>query len=257
MQVYLTLLESIGAGYFCCYVSDYVSWTSITFSNCFMGLDALRCLDAIPFLSNMRLPHRWMAVATISLTVWIAKGARNMPILACMFLCLESVWFMPTVERTTLEPPSIIEHFDGPVLQLPVRTMEWDARGRYLVMQRTHNQPIPYSLLMQGWNSSLTEEPLTIAIAALDSEDPISSRTVEARQFRQEAFALEVTAWGGFPKEKPQIETTERLQQMGFSQVCFHRDLVNSSDREAMENVLLETLGSPIITTTEAWLWNL
>ena len=211
----------------------------------------------LPFLDNMRLPHRWMAVATIALTVWIAKGSRNMPLLACMFVCLESAWFMPTIERTNLEPPSIIEHFDGPVLQLPVRTMEWDARGRYLVMQRTHQQPIPYSLLMQGWNHSLTEEPLVIAIAAIDSEDPISSRTVEARQFRQENFALEVTAWGGFLEDKPQKKTGERLQQMGFSQICFHRNLVNSTDREAMENVLLETLGSPTITTTEAWLWTL
>ena len=180
-----------------------------------------------------------------------------MPLLACMFLCFESAWFMPTVERTNLEPPSIIEHFDGPVLQLPVRTMEWDARGRYLVMQRTHRQPIPYSLLMQGWNVSLAEEPLVIAIAAIDSEDPISSRTVEARQFRQENFALEVTAWGGFLEDKPQIQTRERLQQLGFSQICFHRDLVNSNDREAMDNILLETLGSPTITTTEAWLWTL
>ena len=211
----------------------------------------------IPFLDNMRLPHRWMAVATIALAVTIAKGAKNMPLLACMFLCLESAWFMPAIERTTLIPPSIIEHFDGPVLQLPVRTMEWDARGRYLVMQRTHKQPIPYSLLMQGWDTSLTDEPLTIAITSLDSEDPISSRTVEARQFRQEDFALEVTAWGGFPQDKPQKQTAERLQALGFTQVCFHRDLVNSSDRESMENLLLETLGSPIVTTTEAWLWKL
>ena len=63
----------------------------------------------------MRLPHRWMAVATIALTVWIAKGARNMPILACFLLCIESAWFMPSIERTILKPPSIIEHFDGPV----------------------------------------------------------------------------------------------------------------------------------------------
>ena len=244
LLLFMSLLMSLGPRL---HVAQTVLWD-------WMPYDAWMQL---PFLSNMRLPHRWMAVATISLTVWIAKGARNMPILACMFLCLESAWFVPRVERTNLEPPSIIEHFDGPILQLPVRTMEWDARGRYLVMQRVHEQPIPYSLLMQGWNSDLTEEPLTIAIAALDSEDPISSRTVEARQFRQEAFALEVTAWGGFPQDKPQTETAERLQQLGFSQVCFHRNLVNSSDREAMEEVLLESLGSPIITTTEAWLWTL
>lgn len=211
----------------------------------------------LPFLDNMRLPHRWMAVATIALAVWIAKGSKNMPILACMFLYLESAWFMPSIERTTLEPPSVIEHFDGPVLQLPVRTMEWDARGRYLVMQRTHEQPIPYSLLMQGWDASLADEPLTIAITALDSEDPISSRTVEARQFRQEHFALEVTAWGGFPEDKPQTQTAERLLQMGFTQVCFHRDLVNADDLETMDNLLLETLGSPTVTSTEAWLWTL
>ena len=155
------------------------------------------------------------------------------------------------------QPPSIIEEFSGPVLQLPLRTMEWDARGRYLVMQRTHKQPIPYSLLMQGWSTAIAKEPLVIAITALDSQDPISSRTVEARQFRQENFALEVTAWGGFPVDEPQLQTLERLKVLGFSQVCLHRDLIDSNDRSKMENLLLETLGSPTITSTEAWLWTL
>ena len=117
--------------------------------------------------------------------------------------------------------------------------VQWngDARGRYLVMQRTHKQPIPYSLLMQGWSTAIAEEPLVIAITALDSQDPISSRTVEARH-GQEEFALEVTAWGGFPTDEPQLQTLERLKVLGFSQVCLHRDLINSNDRTAMENLL-------------------
>jgi len=213
----------------------------------------------LPFLDNMRLPHRWMAVATIALSVWIAKAAKNMnmPLLASFLLCIESAWFMPEVEHTIVETPSIVEQFDGPVLQLPTRTMEWDARGRYLVMQRAHQQPIPYSLLMQGWSLPVSEEPLVIAITAMDSQDPISSRTVEARQFRQEDFALEVTAWGGFPVDKPQNQTITRLRALGFSQVCLHRDLIDSADRTAMENLLLDTLGTPLVTDTEAWLWKL
>ena len=211
----------------------------------------------LPFIDNMRLPHRWMAVATIALSIWIAKGAKNMPLLASFLLCMESAWFMPAVEHTIIKTPAIVEQFDGPVLQLPTRTMEWDARGRYLVMQRQHQHPIPYSLLMQGWSLPIAEEPLVIAITALDSEDPISSRTVEARQFRQEDFALEVTAWGGFPSDKPQHQTITRLKELGFSQICLHRDLIDPDDRTAMENLLLDTLGTPIITDTEAWLWKL
>ena len=211
----------------------------------------------VPPLENMRLPHRWMAVATIVLSGWIARGGKNMPLLVCFFLWGESTWFMPTVERTVLPTPEIVEYFNGPVLQLPTRTMEWDARGRYLVMQRVHKQPIPYSLLMQGWSKSIAEEPMVIGVTALDSQDPISSRTVEARQFRQERFALKVTRWSGFPTETPQQQTTMRLKAIGLQQVCLHRGLVDTADREAIETLLTDTLGMPTIRTPEAWLWTL
>lgn len=242
--LFLSLLMSLGPRL---HISQQVVWE-------WMPYDIWMQL---PFLHNMRLPHRWMSIAIISLTVWMAKGSKTMPFLGCFLLWGESVLFMPTIQNTYLPTPSIIEHFDGPVLQFPLRTMEMDARGRYLIMQRQHQQPIPYSLLMQGWSQALAEEPLSIAMTALDSRDPISSRTVEARQFRQETFALEVTAWGGFPTDKPQHQSLERLQSIGFTQVCFHRDLVDRNDLSAMEKLLIDTLGSPTITTSEAWLWTL
>ena len=229
------------------YVSQSVLWEWMPYDLWMM----------VPPLENMRLPHRWMAVVTIVLSGWIARGGKNMPLLACFILWGESSWFMPTIERTELPTPEIIEHFKGPVLQLPTRTMEWDARGRYLVMQRTHRQPIPYSLLMQGWSKPISEEPLVVGITALDGKDPISSRTVEARQFRQEDFALEVTAWGGFSKDTPQEQTNTRLKNLGIQQVCLHRDLIDTADREGMETLLVNTLGVPTIATPEAWLWTL
>ncbi len=211
----------------------------------------------LPPLEKMRLPHRWMGVTTIVMAVWIGKGGKQIPLLTIFLLWGESALFMPQIERTRLPTPEIVEQFSGPVLQLPTRTMEWDARGRYLVMQRQHQQPIPYSLLMQGWSTPIAEEPLVIAITALDSQDPIASRTVEARQFRQEDFALEVTAWGGFSEDQPQTKTSERLRSLGIQQVCLHRNLIDSTDREAMQNLLIKTLGEPTFQSTEAWLWTL
>lgn len=211
----------------------------------------------IPPLDSMRLPHRWMAVGTIALSALVSLGGRHMPLLAAFLLLGDSLFFVPSIQSTEIYTPTVTERFTGPVLQLPARTMEWDARGRYLVMQRTHDQPIPYSLLMQGWSNSIGQEPFVLAFTKLDSQDPIASRTVEARQFRQEDFALSVTAWGGFKNDEPQSETRARLQVLGFTQLCYHRSLVNSADRAAMEILLTETLGEPDYTDSEAWLWNL
>lgn len=211
----------------------------------------------IPPLDSMRLPHRWMAVGTVALSVLISLGGKSFPLLACFFLLGDSVLFVPPIQSTELRPSPITERFTGPVLQRPARTMEWDARGRYLVMQRNHGQPIPYSLLMQGWSDTVSQEPLILAFTTLDSQDPIASRTVEARQFRQEDFALSVNSWGGFKEDSPQSQTRSRLQSMGFTQLCYHRSLVSSSDRIAMEILLTDTLGEPDFIDSEAWLWNL
>ncbi len=211
----------------------------------------------IPPLDSMRLPHRWMVLIPIVFCVWISRIGTQAPLLISFLLLGETVLFQPPLASTIIPIPSIISHFEGPVLQLPARTMEQDARGRYLVMQRSHQQPIPYSLLMQGWSTDIGTEPFVVAFTKLDSLDPIASRTVEARQFRQEEFALAVTAWNGFPESKPQVETQQRLNTLGFSQVCYHRDLVDPDDRENMESFLLETLGNPDISDSEGWLWTL
>lgn len=211
----------------------------------------------VPPLDSMRLPHRWMAVATLALTVLVSIGGKKMPLLASFLLLGDTLFFVPSIEATEITVPSVTERFTGPVLQLPTRTMTWDARGRYLVMQRQHRQPIPYSLLMQGWSPALATEPLVIAVTALDSQDPIASRTVEARQFRQEDFALSVTAWGGFQTSQPQSKTRARLLDLGFTQLCYHRSLVDSADRLAIETLLTDTLGEADYIDAEAWLWNL
>ena len=90
--------------------------------------------------------------------------------------------------------------------------MEWDAGDAIWSCNELTTQS--YSLLMQGWSTPIAEEPLVIAITALDSQDPISSRTVEARQFRQENFALEVTT-GGFPQTNPSYKHSE-IESVGI-----------------------------------------
>ena len=196
-----------------------------------------------------------MAVATIALSALVSVGGKNMTVMASLFILGETLLFVPPIQTTEVPIPSVTERFTGPVLQLPSRTME-DARGRYLVMQRTHNQPIPYSLLMQGWSTALGNEPLVIAFTKLDRQDPIASRTVEARQFRQEDFALSITNWTDFDPEQ-QSNTRFRLKSMGFTQICYHRSLVERSDRIKMELLLVDTLGEPDYSDFEAWLWNL
>lgn len=212
-------------------------------------------LILIPPLDLMRLPHRWMVVAMIAMAGLVAKGAERAPILASLFLLGESLWFLvPQIQSTQIEIPEVIEHFEGAILQLPTRTMKEDARGPYLVMQREHGQSIPYSLLMQGWSSVVSEEPLVIGVTSLDSSDPISSRPVEARQFRQEDFAMAVAAWQG----KEGLEGAgQRLKEHGFTQVCLHLDRLPKQDIQAIKDLLEDSLGEPDIRTAEALLWNL
>ena len=212
-------------------------------------------LILIPPLDLMRLPHRWIAIAMIALGAMIVKGARNLPVLASMLLLGESIWFvLPQREATEVKLPEVIAYFEGPVLQLPARTMEEDARGPYLVMQREHGQPIPYSLLMQGWSMAISEEPLVIGVSSLDSSDPISSRPAEARQFRQEDFAMAVAAWHD---DDQVIGAGDRLKAKGFSQVCLHLDRLPKQDIQSIKELVEKGLGEPDIRTAEALLWNL
>ena len=210
----------------------------------------------IPPLDVMRLPHRWMAVATIALGALATVGARNVPLAAVVLIIGESVWFSgATVQHTTIKMPEVLAYFDGPVVQLPTRTMEQDARGPYLVMQKEHGHAIPYSLLMQGWSPAVSEEPFVIAFTALDSSDPIASRSVEARQFRQEDFSLAVAGWEGDTVLGTDVRN--RLRAQGFQQLCVHIDRLPGQDATQMLSYAAAVLGEPDVRTAEALLWNL
>ena len=74
--------------------------------------------------------------------------------------------------------PSVIDEYQGVTLELPARTMGQDARGQYLLWQRAHGQPIPYSLLMTGWSSLVANEPLVQWVSEQDSQDPIGERVI-------------------------------------------------------------------------------
>ena len=222
-----------------------------------LSVTPYRLLMAIPPLDLMRLPHRWMLVATLGLAVLAARGASLMPRLFGGLIFLETLWFVaPPILSTTVTPPAVVARITGPVLELPTRTLGQDARGRYLLWQRTHRQPTPYALLMQGWSPQLAAEPLVIAVAALDTRDRIWEQTVEARQFRQEAFAEAVAAWRDDPDETVLVESRARLQSLGFVQVVLHRDLLHGDDELNITLLIEKALGEGE-EVEDALLWEL
>lgn len=222
-----------------------------------LSVTPYRLLMAVPPLDLMRLPHRWMLVATLGLAVLAARGASQMPRLFGVLIFLETLWFVaPPVLSTTVTPPAVVARFTGPVLELPTRTLGQDARGRYLLWQRTHRHPTPYALLMQGWSPQLAAEPLVIAVAALDTRDRIWEQVVEARQFRQEAFAESVAAWREAPDEDRLSDSRARLVALGFGQVVLHRDLLHEDDELNIALLVQGVLGEGE-EVDDALLWEL
>ena len=130
------------------------------------------------------------------------------------------VWRAPSAQ-CGVSPPAIHAYVNGPVLDLPARTLGEDARGQYLVWQRSHQQPIPYALLMQAWSPQLAAEPLVIALSALDSQDPIALRPAEARQFRQGDFAHQVGLWQGASDPTRLVGAAHRLRELGLTRSFF------------------------------------
>jgi hypothetical protein len=218
-----------------------------------------RLLADLPVLGRMRLSHRWVLVATLGLSVLAARGGRVLSPLFALMIVLESAWFaVPERPSTSVQAPEIHQHVSGPVLDLPARTLGGDARGRYLVWQRSHRQPTPYALLMQAWSPELAAEPIVVAVSALDSRDPIALRPAEARQFRQGDFAQEVGRWRA---EQPEIGllagSQERLRALGLAQVILHLNLMEKGDAEKARYLLRAELGAPAVETPEALLWEL
>ncbi len=221
------------------------------------ALTPYRLLMEIPPLGLMRLPHRWMLVATLGAAVLAARGALLMPRLFAGFVFLETLWFVaPPVFTTDTTPPEVVARITGPVLELPTRTLGQDARGRYLLWQRTHRQPTPYALLMQGWSPQLAAEPLVIAVAAQDTQDRIWEQAVEAKQFRQEAFAEAVAAWRAEPDLALLSSSRQRLTALGFSQIILHLSMLQEDDARNIRVLTTEVLGEPE-EVGDALLWEL
>ena len=223
-----------------------------------------RLLAELPLLGLMRLPHRWMLVATLALAVLAARGARGLPPWAGLFLVGEVLWFVvparPTVDLT---PPAVHASVTGAVLDLPPRTLgETDLRGRYLVWQREHGQPTPYALLMQPLGPTAQAEPLIVAVAALDTRDPLPERVAEAAQFRSGDFARAVRRVRARGVERDASDgAADRLRAMGLEQVVLHRSLLEEDDDRAIVTLLIEALGEASVEVVdegeEALLWQL
>lgn len=224
-----------------------------------------RLLAELPVFGLMRLPHRWMLVVTLALAVLAARavgaladrGATELRWLVPLLLWGEVTWFLvPQRPVVSIAPPAVVAQIDGPVLDLPPRTLGQDARGRYLVWQREHGQPIAYTLLMQALGPSVAAEPLVAAVAAADGADPIGERAAEAAQFRQEAFAREVAAWRAGSRDAAALEgAADRLRAMGFTQVVLHGPLLDEGDRQEILSLVQAQLGPPAEQVEGAWRW--
>ena len=219
-----------------------------------------RLLAWLPGFGLMRLPHRWMVVATLALALLAARAGRHAPLGLAAFLLAELFWFTaPPAHTVALAPPPVHALLDGPAVELPMRTLGDDLRGRYLLWQRDHGHPTPYSLLMTGWSPSLAAEPLIVAAAALDPRSVLPRRAIEARQFRQEGFATAVRQ-----AQKDELEALRpalpgagaRLRALGFTAVVLHLGEPFGPD-PAQEALLREVLGAPSLETQEALLWRL
>ena len=218
-----------------------------------------RIMAQLPIVGMMRLSHRWMLLSTLGLAVLAARGARPMPVLAAVLIVAESVWFSAGEHPTThVTPPAVVHSLSGPVLDLPARTMSEDARGRYLVWQRTHGFAVPYALSMRAWSDALASEPLVAAVASMDKSDPIPLRVVDAERFRQAAFAATVAQWrDGGMDEQSMAGARSRLVGLGFSHVVLHQDLLTVWDARLIAEMLGNVLGEPDAEMDDALRWDL
>jgi len=211
----------------------------------------------LPAFGRMRLPHRWTLVTTLGLAVLAAHGARRLPGVIPVFVFFEALWFVgPVYQATDVSPPAIVDRIEGPVLDLPPRTLGDDLRGRYLVWQAVHNQAVPYALLMQGWSPELAREPLFIAAAAADARSNLAERQGAARQFRQGDFAQDVADWREDPRPDALEGAALRLSALGLRQVVLHRDRLDPGSDLALMALLEAHLGDPAVVGDQA-LWEL
>ncbi len=243
----------------------------------------------LPLVGLMRIPHRLTLLAALGLALLAARGVRvlagddqpppaaaprwlpRLPllvVLASVLLLLDLGLFadlpgrgagIPAVSGLH-EPPPVHTRLpgSGAVLDLPPRMLEDDARGRYLVWQRHHGRPVPYSLLMTGISEPLATEPLVAAIAALDSRDPIAHRPDHAAQFRRRDLALAARAFRDGRSGGGELQgARERLLDQGIDAVVLHTALMAPADAEKAVTLLVAWLGVPAVETEAALAWDL
>lgn len=218
-----------------------------------------RLLADLPLFGLMRLPHRWLLLVVLGLVVLAARGARGFSWLAAFLVWAEVSWFtVPDVPTTDISPPAVVAEIDGPVLDLPPRTIGLDARGRYLVWQRVHGQPIAYTLLMQALGPTIAAEPLVAAVAGLDTRAPLAEKIIEAEQFRQRDLAVAAAAWRAGRGDREAVRgAADRLRAMGYELVVLHGQLLDPDDGVVIYELLRDELGEPSLQTREAALWRL
>ncbi|MAA78255.1 MAG: hypothetical protein CL916_03270 [Deltaproteobacteria bacterium] len=217
-----------------------------------------RIFAELPVLSLMRLPHRWLVVSSLIFAFLASRGGRGLAFLWCVLISFEGLYMNHQGRFSVgIQAPSIIDLYDGPVLELPSRTMKGDLRGKYLLWQREHQHATAYSLLMQGWSPALDNEPLFIAVTSVDRHDPISVRTVEASQFRKGEFAQSVQDWQRAPEWSTLYKSGFRLRKMGFSKVVLFRAAMHEQDALEAQRIIEAALGVPFIEEEGVVVWNL
>jgi hypothetical protein len=249
----------------------------------------LATLAWLPLVGLMRLPHRWLLLVALALALLAARGlaalvgpegrapgvsgpARaRLPVALAVasVLVVFDLWAFsdvpgmraggpPAVEGLTA-PPAIHRQLpgEGAVLDLPPRMMDRDARGRFLVWQRHHGRPVPYSLLMTGISEPLANEPLVAAVAALDSLDPIARRPDQAAQFRRRDLALLAHEFQEGRAGRAELAgAAERLRAWGIDAVVLHGDLMERDDAEGALALLVELLGEPWACEASSCSWS-
>lgn len=221
------------------------------------NLTPYHLLAQLPLFDLMRLPHRWMLVASLGLALLAARGARGAPVVAAALVFLETVWFGAPEDASVPRAP--VADVAGPVLDLPPRTLGGqDARGLYLLWQRTHRQPIAYSLSMSAWGGTIAEEPLFIAMAAVDNRDRIAESPVDAAQFRQGTFAGRVAAYrrDDIPSDDL-VGAGDRVRALGFTTVLLHTFLYDETDRARAIEIATAALGPVNEASAEFLRWDL
>ncbi len=242
-----------------------------------------RLLVGLPYLGLMRIPHRWTLLAALALAMLAGRGlsflagdaerawgAARLPVLvalATLLLLMDLLLFAHaplqaarSLSAELAEPPAVYGQLEGAgaVLDLPPRVLGDDARGRYLVWQRQHGRPVPYSLLMTALSPSLANEPLVAVVAAMDRRDPISQRPEDAAQFRRADLALLARQFRSGERGEPELAgAAERLRALGIEAVVLHSGLLHPEDAGEAARVLQDQLGTPALELDGCLAWEL